>query len=179
MHPISLIFLGLCAFLLGFWLVRKLENRRAQSSGYQGTLPPSTPIYTNPASPAANSWKSPPTRPPEPTNAQPAVELAQPVDTPSAPAPIEHPDIRDLILENRQSEAIQLLHKHKGWDLGHATEYVAQQEKRQSSQQLDPEVVAAAKKLLAENRKIVAIKLIYKHTGWSLKAAKDYVENSL
>jgi ribosomal protein L7/L12 len=40
-------------------------------------------------------------------------------------------------------------------------------------------VVAAAQKLLAENRKIVAIKLIYNHTGWSLKAAKDYVENSL
>jgi ribosomal protein L7/L12 len=95
------------------------------------------------------------------------------------PTSVEAHDIRDLILENRQSEAIQVLHNQQGWDLEHAKAYVEQQEQRQSSKQLDPEVVAAAQKLLAENRKIVAVKLIYEHTGWSLKAAKDYVENSL
>jgi ribosomal protein L7/L12 len=167
MHPISLIFLGLCAFLLGFWLVRRLERRKVKSSGPQVIIPPSKSVHTSPVcSVEANRESSP-------------IEPAQPADANREPAPVEHHDIRDLILENHQSEAIKLLHEQKGWDLEHAKEYVEQQEQRQSSKHLDPEVVAAAQKLLAENRKIVAIKLIYNHTGWSLKAAKDYVENSL
>jgi ribosomal protein L7/L12 len=163
MHPISLIFLGLCVFLLGFWLIRRLERRKVRSASPQVTLPPSQVSHTRPA----HSAEATP------------IESAQPAEVNCEPTSVEAHDIRDLILENRQSEAIQVLHNQQGWDLEHAKAYVEQQEQRQSSKQLDPEVVAAAQKLLAENRKIVAVKLIYEHTGWSLKAAKDYVENSL
>ncbi len=167
MHPISLIFLGLCAFLLGFWLVRRVARRQVKSSDPVVTMPPSSSVHTNPAHAAEANREPPP------------IEPAQPTATNWEPTPVESHDIRDLILANRQAEAIQRLHEQKGWNLEHAQEYVKQQEERQASKHLDPEVVAAAQKLLAENRKIVAIKLIYNHTGWSLKAAKDYVENSL
>lgn len=182
MHPISLIFLGLCAFLLGFWLMHRLERRQFKSSGPQATIPPSQSVYTSPAHPAEANRESSPISGAHAANAHwesPSIEPAPPTDANRAPAPVENHDIRDLILENRQSEAIKLLHEQRGWDLEHATEYIEQQEQRQSSKHLDPQVVAAAQKLLAENRKVVAIKLIYDHTGWSLKAAKDYVENSL
>jgi hypothetical protein len=167
MHPISLIFVGLCVFLLGFWLRRRLERRKVKSSGPLVTIPSSKSVHTSPVHSAETHRESPP------------IEPAQPTEANREPTPIENPDIRDLILENHQSAAIELLHGQRGWDLEHARDYVAQQEQRQSSKHVDPEVVAAAQKLLAENRKIVAIKLIYDHTGWSLKAAKDYVENSL
>ncbi|NEQ46234.1 MAG: hypothetical protein F6K00_22905 [Leptolyngbya sp. SIOISBB] len=182
MHPISLIFLGLCAFLVGFWLVRKLERRKIKSSGPQATIPPTQSVPANSAYPDETNRESPPVSLAHLAETQwesPPIEPAQPANAHREPSPAKNGDIRDLILENRQSAAINLLHEQHDWDLEHAKEYVAQQEQRQSSKQLDPEVIAAAQKLLAENRKIVAIKLIYDHTGWSLKAAKDYVENSL
>jgi hypothetical protein len=105
MHPISLIFLGLCAFLLGFWLVRRLERRKVKSSGPQVIIPPSKSVHTSPVySVEANRESSP-------------IEPAQPADVNQEPAPVEHHDIRDLILENHQSEAIKLLHEQKGWGL--------------------------------------------------------------
>jgi len=179
MHPISLIFLGFCAFLLGFWLVRRLERRKENSPGLQDTTPPSISTYPNPAHPDEASRNSLPINRVHPATAvgeSPSAEPAQPAEANPEPAAIASHDIRDLILANRQSDAIELLHEQKGWDLEHAKEYVTQQVQRQASGDLDPEVVAAAQKLLAENRKIVAIKLIYDHTGWSLKAAKEYVE---
>lgn len=182
MHPISLIFLGLCALLLGFWLVRRLAKRQAKSSVPPVTMPPPQSAHASPAPPVEAHREAPPTRPAHPASAPgeaPAIEPPQPAAAHQEPAPVENSDIRDLILADRQSAAIALLHEQQGWDLAHAQEYVEQQAQRQSSQQLDPEVIAAAQKLLAENRKVVAIKLIYDHTGWSLKAAKDYVENSL
>jgi hypothetical protein len=170
MHPISLIFLGFCAFLLGFWLVRRLEKRKVKSSGPQVTIPPSKSVHASLAHPAEVNRESPPISRAHPES--PSIESAQPSDANWEPAPVKNHDVRDLILANRQSEAIKLLHEQKGWDLEHAKEYVEQQEQRQSSRHLDPKVVAAAQKLLAENRKVVAIKLIYDHTGWSLKAAQ-------
>lgn len=167
MHPFSLIFLGLCAFLLGFWLVRKLEKRKIKSSDPHVAYEIARSAPTRPA-PSANVNRN--STPP-----QPSLPVAPPRET----APVQTTDIRDLILDDRQSEAVEMLHEQKGWDLEHAQDYVAQQAQQQSSRDIDPEVVAAAQKLLAENRKIVAIKLIYEHTGWSLKAAKDYVEQSL
>ena len=166
MHPISLIFLGLCAFLVGFWLVRKLEKRKLESSGPPTKLSPMQPV------------PAPSTHSTEPHQASTPVSAAHPGAKRESSA-VENGDIRDLILANQKVEAIKLLHEQRGWDLQHAKEYVEQQEQQQSSRDLNPEVIAEARRLLAENRKIVAIKLIYDHTGWSLKAAKDYVENSL
>ena len=167
MHPISLIFLGLCAFLLGFWLVRRLEKRKINASAPQATREIARSAPTHPAQAADVHREAIPPRP---------SQLAAPD---RETTPVQTTDIRDLILDDRQPEAIELLHQQRGWDLEHAKDYVKQQAQQQSPKNVDPEVVAAARKLLAENRKIVAIKLIYDHTGWSLKAAKDYVENVL
>lgn len=182
MHPISLIFLGLCAFLVGFWLVRKLERRKIKSSGPPATISPAQSVLANLAHPDEGNRASPPAslaHPAETYQQSPPIEPVRPANANQDPSPVERGDIRDLILANRQSEAINLLHEQKGWDLEHATEYVAQQEQRQSSSNVDPKVIATAQQLLADNQKIAAIKLIYSHTGWSLKAAKNYVENSL
>jgi ribosomal protein L7/L12 len=175
MHPISLIFLGLCAFLVGFWLVRKLERRKVKSSGPSATLAPAYSAPTRPTPKADQQLDADADAAP----ASLAIEPPQTADANQGTAAGASRDIRDLILENRQSEAIDYLHEQQGWDLQHAKDYIDQQVQQQSSRDLDPEVIAEARQLLAANRKVTAVKLIYDHTGWSLKAAKDYVENSL
>lgn len=152
MHPISLIFLGLCAFLAGFWLVRLLERRQVRASEPKPTSA-SPALLTPPSSPVASaSW--------------------------SPSATIDR-DIRHLILHNRKLEAIKLVREQSGWNLKQAKAYVEQRQERRSPHSLEPEVVAAAQQLMAENQKIAAIKLIRNHTGWGLKEAKDYLEKSL
>ncbi|RZM79305.1 hypothetical protein [Leptolyngbya iicbica] len=182
MHPISLIFLGLCAFLVGFWLVRQLERRKVKSSGPQAMMPP-TPAVTDSAAQAAEAQRaigsSDPAAVDNDSRSVPPIADADPVDTPPKSAPASNYDIRDLILADRSEEAVKLLQKRKGWNLATAQKIVAQQAQRQSPKDLDPALIAEARQLLAENRKVSAVKLIYDRTGWSLRAAKDYVENSL
>lgn len=150
MPPISLIFLGLCAFLLGFWFVRLLERRKVKASGPQpSAIAPSKPATASPAPTAQANWE---------------------------PSPALDNDVRHLILANRKLEAIKLVREHTGWGLQQSKDYVEQRQERRSPSGLDPQIVAAANQLMAENQKIAAIKLIRTHTGWSLKAAKDYVE---
>ncbi|WP_204140924.1 hypothetical protein [Halomicronema sp. CCY15110] len=144
-----------------------------KSSGPSGTLTPAYSAPTRPTHKADQPWEA------DAAPASLAIEPPQTADANQGTVSAESRDIRDLILENRQSEAINYLHEQQGWDLQHAKDYIDQQEQQQSSRDLDPEVIATARKLLAEHRKVTAVKLIYDHTGWSLKAAKDYVENSL
>ncbi len=150
MHPISWIFLGLCAFWLGFWLVRRWEQRGTRTTAITSTIAPS-PLPGAIATPATAS----------PQGLSLAIER----------------DVRHLILENRKLEAIKLVRQRTGWSLKQAKEYVEQRQERRSSSSLDPQILAATKQLLAENQKIAAIQLIRNHTGWGLKEAKQYVEN--
>ena len=153
MHPISLIFLGLCAFLLGFWLVRWLERRQVSA-----VEPPSAI-----ALPSA----------PLPSRADPSPQTSS---ENWEPFPVLDQDLRHLMLQHRKLEAIKLVREHSGWDLQRAKAYVEQRQDRRSASSLDPEVMVAAQQLMAEHQKIAAIKLIRNHTGWGLKEAKDYVE---
>lgn len=149
MQPIPLIFLGLCAFLLGFWLVRTLERRRFGSSRSQAAIAPAIPATLRSPQTFQETW-------------QPSSALDQ--------------DLRHLISQHRKLEAIKLVREQSGWSLKQAKNYVEQRQERRSANSLDPEVVRAAQQLLGENRKIAAIQLIRTHSGWGLKEAKDYVE---
>jgi len=179
MHPISLIFLGLCAFLVGFWLVRQLERRKVKSSGPQAIIPKTSSASAKAAHASEAKRATASSRTDRAIAPHAPFPSPGSTDTHQESAPAANYDIRDLILANRQAEAVKILHEQKGWDLAYAQEYVTQQAQRQSSKDLDPEVIAEARQLLAQHRKVSAVKLIYDHTGWSLKAAKDYVENSL
>ena len=160
MHPISLLFLGLCAFLCGVWLVRWREQRQLQRSG--GNTP-ATSLITAPARP------------------QPQAGRLTPPGGAIAPA-IAHA-VQQLIAQNQKIAAIKLIREHTGWSLAEAKKYVDQsvssvaaQAQAAAPHALTPEVISAARQLMAEKQKIAAIKLIKRHTGWDLKQAKAYVE---
>jgi ribosomal protein L7/L12 len=160
MHPISLIFLGLCAFLLGIWLVRYLERRRLTSAD---VFPAKSPI-SPPNTPRGRSSTTLSHR--TSMSAARAMPMAQLED-----------EVQQLLAQNRKIEAIKRVREHTGWDLKQAKDYVEQLPSRPEMGTLAPDIEAAARKLLAENQKIAAIKLIRNHTGWNLKRTKEFVDD--
>jgi ribosomal protein L7/L12 len=101
MHPISLVFLGLCAFLLGFWLVRWFERRGLRAAN--ASVPMTAWSKTAPVKPISESIVQ---------NAR----LPQP----------HHRAVQDLLNQNRNVEAIKYLREHMGWSLSQAKTYVEQ-----------------------------------------------------
>ncbi|MEM6713940.1 MAG: hypothetical protein AAF622_02600 [Cyanobacteria bacterium P01_C01_bin.147] len=148
MSPISFLFLGLCAFLFGFWLVRQLERRRFKPSDSQP-----------PHSPSASAMA---VRPAISNRSQPPDKLKD--------------DVRQLVFQGRKIEAIKRVREQTGWSLKQAKNYVELDQQPAFSNSLDPDVVAAAQQLLTSNQKIAALKLIRARTGWGLEKTKDYIE---
>lgn len=148
MHPISLIFLGLCAFLLGIWLVRALERRRLKSSSAFPSTASSTSIPSLPARTQSTTVVS---------------------------AALQR-EVEQLLTQNRKIEAIKRVKEQTNWGLKEAKAYVEQSQSGPSAAALSPEIEAAARQLMAEKQTIAAIKLVRNHTGWDLKQTKDFVE---
>lgn len=95
-------------------------------------------------------------------------------------------EVQQLLSQNRKIEAIKRVREETGYGLKQAKDYVErlQQGYRVELSQggygaeatVSPEIVAAARQLMAEKQKIAAIKLVRDQTGWGLKEAKEYVE---
>lgn len=108
----------------------------------------------------------------------------------SAPAAVlDRPDlddaVRTLLAEGKLIPAVKLVRERTGFGLKDAKEYVDRLQAglpapaasaRPSADAVTPEAMAHIQQLVAQGKKIQAIKVLREHTGLGLKQAKDTVE---
>lgn len=123
------------------------------------------------------SWGNMPTRLEVPPPAAPGRGQSGPAD--------DH-TIRRLLAEGKNIEAIKRVREHTGMGLKEAKDYVealaadpflTPPSPETATTTVPGDVEHAARQLLAEGKKIQAIKLVREHTGMGLKEAKEYVES--
>jgi ribosomal protein L7/L12 len=146
--------LSVAVFSLGFWLTQRLQNKSSRRQDFSTMAPRS------------------------------AVPLAA-SDSAHNREHLER-QVQNLLAQGQQIEAIKLVRQKTNWGLKEARDYVNQLARQQPSG-LSPGTVQSplplptsvqlkVQQLLANGQKIAAIKLVRQSTGWSLSAAKDYVE---
>ncbi len=94
--------------------------------------------------------------------------------------------VQNLLIQGQQIEAITLVRQQTNWGLKEARDYVNQLSSHQtpdlspgtaqSASSLPTNVQIRVQQLIADGKKIAAIKLVRQNTGWSLSNAKDYVD---
>jgi ribosomal protein L7/L12 len=98
-------------------------------------------------------------------------------------------DVAGLLAAGKKIEAIKLARQQTGLGLKEAKDYVEALERGEPVTPLPPRqssgapggpssalMEQAARALVAQGKKIEAIKLVRQQTGWGLKEAKDYVD---
>ncbi|SEE93073.1 Ribosomal protein L7/L12 C-terminal domain-containing protein [Jiangella alba] len=115
---------------------------------------------------------------------------SSPVAVPPAPTPPAGLDraalddaVRALLAEGKLIPAVKLVRERTGFGLKDAKEYVdrlpagaSAPPPAPSPDTVTPEAMAHIQQLVAQGRKIQAIKVLREHTGLGLKQAKDTVE---
>lgn len=93
-------------------------------------------------------------------------------------------EVQQLMAEGKKIVAIKRVREVTGWGLKKAKRYVESQDGEiHSIADVDISRTPAAdlatqvRYMLAEGKKIAAIKYVREQTGWGLKEAKDYVES--
>lgn len=152
------IVLSVTVFSLGFWLTRRLQTKSSRRQGFdfivnQPTIAP--PIGTSSALPSTS---------------QDQLER----------------QVHNLLSQGQHIEAIKLVRQQTNWGLKEARDYVNQLSHNQafdlsagtaqSPSPLPTNVQIKVQELLSNGQKMSAIKLVRQSTGWSLSAAKAYVE---
>jgi ribosomal protein L7/L12 len=92
-------------------------------------------------------------------------------------------EINTLVVQNKKIAAIKRVRKHTGWGLKQAKDYVDSLSVRNSDENtiaslrnITPELDHKLKKLVLQNHKIGAIRLLRKQSGMDLKESKDYID---
>lgn len=147
------------ALVLGFGVVL----RRARADAVSGTTTTTLAASPAPATPAATA------------------------PAPTAPAGLDRAALDDavraLLAEGKMIPAVKLVRERTGFGLKDAKEYVERipagasaPPSAPSPGTVTPEVMAHIQQLVAQGKKIQAIKVLREHTGLGLKQAKDTVE---
>jgi ribosomal protein L7/L12 len=147
------VVLSVIAFGVGFWLTKQIQAPFSQPKG----------------------WSDPPPKPAKRTQIQARAATLESSDL------NEH--ICQLMAQGKQMAAIKLVQQQNNWSLQEARFYVQQVAKSASlaepvARSLSPTVQLQVQQLLDNHQKVTAIKLVRESTGWNLRQAKDYVENS-
>jgi ribosomal protein L7/L12 len=92
-------------------------------------------------------------------------------------------EIQALVVQNKKIAAIKRVRKHTGWGLKQAKDYVDSLSVRDSDENtiaslrnITPELDDKLKKLVLQNHKIEAVRLLRKQSGMDLKESKDYID---
>ncbi len=92
-------------------------------------------------------------------------------------------EINTLVVQNKKIAAIKRVRKHTGWGLKQAKDYIDSLSVRDfdattiaSLRNITPELDDKLKKLVLQNHKIDAIRLLRKQSGMDLKESKDYID---
>lgn len=104
------------------------------------------------------------------------------IDDVGQPSELQHQDqvdseVRRLLALGQKIKAVKYVRTQWGYGLKEAKVYVESLEKTSSSPQNRTEMDLDVRMLLAQNRKIEAIKLVRLQLGYDLKDAKNYVES--
>ncbi len=92
-------------------------------------------------------------------------------------------DARDLLAQGEKLQAIKFVRRKTGMDLKEAAHYVDSLEQDSEPEELQSEALPGdalkfeARELLAQGKKIQAVKLVREQTGWGLKQSKDFVDS--
>jgi|GEM_PF-1612775 len=150
------VVLCLVAFGFGFWLTRVFQGAPSQPAGWDNDR-------SNPKSLAPG---------------QSPQQVQKPITALNQDALDRQ--VRQLMAQGKQIEAIKLVRQQNEWSLQEARFYVQQVTRMGSaegpSSDLPVDVQNQVEQLIFEGNKIAAIKLVRETTGWSLMAAKDYCE---
>jgi ribosomal protein L7/L12 len=152
------VVLCLVAFGFGFWLTRLLQGSASQPVGWD------------------DDWSTPKSLAPGQSHQQ----VQKPVTALNQDALDRQ--IRQLMAQGKQLDAIKLVRQQNDWSLQEARFYVQQIGRMGSaegptSKDLPVDVQNQVDQLIFEGQKIAAIKLVRETTGWSLRVAKEYVED--
>ncbi len=92
-------------------------------------------------------------------------------------------EIRGLVVQNRKIEAIKRVRKYTGWGLKQARDYVESLSAKSSFdaaispfRNITTDLEDELKRLVLQNRKIEAIRLLRERSGLGLKESKDYID---
>ena len=111
--------------------------------------------------------------------------MAAAVPPPSPPPPGLGVEASKLVAAGKPIHAIKLVREQTGWSLAAAKNYVDRlggDVPADAADLLgrddfdDDELDQQVRDLLAQNKKILAVKLVREATGWGLKDSKDYVD---
>lgn len=99
--------------------------------------------------------------------------------TPPPPLDIEAIKSQALILLNvgEKIRAIKWVRDETGWDLKEAKQYIDDLQATNKPQINAVNMVSQVVHLLEQKKKIEAVKFVKEQTNWSLREAKDYVDN--